>query len=202
MTVRRLVRPQHGLILASRSPRRRSLLTQVGISFDVRAADVDESVRPSESPVDYTRRMAEEKARAAARHAPEAWVLGADTSVTLDGLILGIPASREEAVKMLATLSGRTHVVVTSFCLYRSQTEECLAQSVESFVLFKDLTKEEIEGYVLSGEPFDKAGGYAVQGLGAFMVREVHGSFTTVVGLPLCEVIEAMKKLGVVGTFP
>lgn len=202
MTQKRKIYPNPKLILASRSPRRRSLLQQMGIVFEVSGADINEDSLPHEDPAHYTRRMAREKALAVGRTSGDAWILGADTVVVAAERIMGIPAGRDEAADMLSTLSGRSHTVITSFCLHRPSTADSEVQSVESQVIFKQLSPREIEGYIRSGEPFDKAGGYAVQGLGAFMVREVRGSYTNVVGLPLCEVIETMKRLDILGEFP
>ena len=122
--------------------------------------------------------------------------------VVIDNRIMGIPSGEGEAREMLEKLSGRTHSVFTSFCFYRPSLDDLLVRTVESTVVFKTLSDEEIMGYIQSGEPFDKAGAYGVQGLGAFMVREIHGSYTNVVGLPICEVIETMKELNIIQEFP
>jgi septum formation protein len=174
----------------------------MGIVFEVSGSLITEQVLPGENPRDFTRRMAEEKARVVGRNFDDAWILGADTVVVIDGRIMGIPSGEVEALDMLETLSGRTHSVLTSFCIYRPSTRECMVRTVESKVVIKELSADEIKGYIHSREPFDKAGGYAVQGLGAFMVREINGSYTNVVGLPLCEVIEAMKELKMIQKFP
>ncbi len=202
MSNKRRVIPRKKLILASRSPRRRSLLQQMGIVFETAAADIDERVLDGEAPGPYTARMAETKARVVGKDNPDAWILGADTVVTLDDRIMGIPGSRDEAREMLRTLSGKLHTVISSFCLLNQRDNLAETRGVESGVLFRELRPREIEGYLNSGEPFDKAGGYAVQGLGAFMVREVHGSYANVVGLPICQVIETMIELGVIEEFP
>jgi len=202
MSNKRRVIPRKKLILASRSPRRRSLLQQMGLVFHTAAADIDEGVLDGEGPDAYAARMAESKARVVGRDNPDAWILGADTVVTIDERILGTPGAKDEAREMLRALSGKRHVVISAYCLFHQKDGVCLVRSVESGVVFKDLREHEIEGYLNSGEPFDKAGGYAVQGLGAFMVREVHGSYTNVVGLPICQVIESMLELGVIDRFP
>jgi septum formation protein len=202
MTSPRLIYPYPKLVLASLSPRRQSLLRQMNIAFEVSAPNIPEEVLPGEKPQDFTRRMAEEKARAVGRSLGEAWVLGADTVVVIDDRIMGIPPNEGEAKEMLERLSGRSHSVFTSFCFYRPSLDYLLVRTVESTVVFKTLTDEEIRGYIRSGEPSDKAGAYGAQGLGAFMIREIHGSYTNVVGLPLCEVVEAMKELKIIKEFP
>ena len=189
-------------ILASESPRRRELLQKMRLMFEVRPACCDECLQQGESPEVYTRRLARDKAEAVGRGVPDIWVLAADTVVVSDGRILGKPGDRDEARVMLFALSGRVHKVVTSFCWYHGGQKTRYVQSVESQVEFKSLTKDEIERYVRSDEPMDKAGAYAVQGLGSFMVRAVRGSYSNVVGLPLAEVIEAMIELGIISGFP
>ncbi|MBI4775174.1 MAG: septum formation protein Maf [Deltaproteobacteria bacterium] len=170
---------EHALfILASESPRRPELLRRMRLTFDVRPARCDERLHQGETPEAYTRRMALEKAEAVGAGAPDTWVLAADTVVFSDGRILGKPGDRDEARLMLSALSGRVHEVVTSFCWYHGGRNIRYVRSIESRVEFKDLTEDEIERYVGSGEPMDKAGAYAVQGLGSFMVRAVHGSYT------------------------
>jgi len=172
------------------------------LAFEVRPACCDERLRQGETPETYTRRMAREKAEVVGGSVPDTWVLAADTVVFSDGRILGKPKDLEEARVMLSALSGRVHEVVTSFCWYHGSRKVRYVRSVESRVEFKNLTKDEIERYVRLGEPMDKAGAYAVQGLGAFMVRAVHGSYSNVVGLPLAEVIEAMVELEIIPGFP
>ncbi|HEU4332955.1 MAG TPA: Maf family protein [Candidatus Eisenbacteria bacterium] len=181
------------LVLASRSPRRSELLTLVGAHFDVSPADVDESALPGERPDAHVLRLSETKARAAwaAREAAaggsaeETLVLGADTIVTLDREILGKPAGPEEAARMLSSLSGRIHEVWTGIFLLDPSRNRGVGEAVRSIVKFARLTGEEIEGYVATGEPLDKAGAYAVQGYGAAFVEAIEGSYTNVVGLPL-----------------
>jgi len=202
MTSPKLVYPHPKLVLASLSPRRQSLLRLMGIVFEVLVSRIPEDALPEENPREFTRRMAEEKAQAIGRTLDEAWVLGADTVVVIDDHIMGIPSGEGEAREMLERLSGRKHSVFTSFCFYRPSLDYLLVRTVESTVVFKVLSGEEIMGYIRSGEPFDKAGAYGVQGLGAFMIREIHGSYTNVVGLPLCEVIETMKDLKIIQEFP
>lgn len=195
-----------GLVLASSSPRRREILGRLGLRFRVVVPDVDETPLPGEVPRDLVLRTARNKARAVAERlrrerGEQPWVLAADTVVVADGTLLGKPADRTEASAMLATLSGRDHTVLTGFCIVRyGQSEE--SHVVSTTVRFKDLTPGEIEGYVASGEPFDKAGGYGIQGLGCFLVERIDGSYDNVVGLPACAVIAALERLGALPSFP
>ena len=186
------------LILASASPRRREMLRMLGVAFTVLQSDVDESPRAGESPEAYALRLSEAKARAVAAVRPGRWVLGADTIVTIDGELLGKPRTPDEARGMIRRLSGRAHTVITAFTLFNSERAEPVRRAVSSEVRFKEVPEDELEWYVATDEPYDKAGGYAVQGKAALFVSEVHGSWTNVVGLPLCEVVEALKGLGLV----
>ncbi|MBN7795333.1 Maf family protein [Parahaliea mediterranea] len=174
------------LILASASPRRRELLRQIGVSFDVRAADIDETPQPGESPADYVCRMAREKAAAVASGASgECAVLAADTTVVIDGDVLGKPRDALDGLAMLARLSGRTHEVMTAICLCRG--EESSERLVVTRVTFATLDRDLCEAYLATGEPWDKAGAYGIQGLGAVLVDAIEGSYSNVVGLPLAE---------------
>lgn len=186
------------LILASASPRRRELLGSIGLEFQVIASGIDEEIREGELPRGHVLRLAGEKAAAVSHHHPHAWVLGADTEVVIDDGVLGKPDTPQEARAMLRRLSGRTHTVITGFSIIREIDGVHMAHTVESQVLFKEMSRDEIEWYIHTGEPFDKAGGYAVQGKGAVFVREIHGSHTNVIGLPLCEVITALEGVGLV----
>lgn len=186
------------LYLASGSPRRRELLAQIGVSFTVLACAVDESVLPGELPNIYVERLALAKAQAGlAMLDPDAGgcVLGADTSVVLDGVILGKPADRNESLQMLQALSGREHQVLTAVAL--ATQEGCESRLVVSRVGFRDITETEIQAYWETGEPADKAGGYAIQGLAAIFVRHLHGSYSAVVGLPLCETAELLASCNI-----
>lgn len=186
------------LILASSSPRRRYLLEQAGLTFTVIPSTVDESSVPTGTPEDHVRLLAEAKAKEISESYPESWVIGADTLVLIDGNILGKPDSAAQARQMLETLSGKTHRVLTGFCVCRKSDGRTFLETVESKVLFKTLSDGEIDWYIRTGEPFDKAGGYAVQGLGSFFVKRIEGSYTNVVGLPICEVMEYLMSEGVV----
>lgn len=183
------VSPAHGLVLASASPRRAELLRSIGVEFDAAPADIDEAVRAGESPSDYVGRLALEKARHAARHAPGRFVLGADTTVVVDGAILGKPAGRDEAVAMLRQLAGRRHEVLTGMCLLGPDGSARQAVATTG-VSFSPLSDADIDAYVATGEPLDKAGAYAIQGGASRFVTRVDGSYSNVVGLPL-EVVSA-----------
>ena len=189
------------LILASASPRRSELLSQLGLTFEVRPPRVDETPLSGEAPKAHVLRLAEAKARAVSAEAPTAWVLAADTIVAISGRILGKPGSFAEAVDMLTTLSGREHEVFTGFCVSRADRDILIREAVGSAVLFKEVAPDERDWYAASPEPYDKAGGYAVQGIGGFLVREIRGSCSNVVGLPLCEVVAALKSLGAIRFF-
>lgn len=186
------------LYLASGSPRRRELLEQIGVPFTTLPTVIDETPLSNEPAVDYVQRLALAKAQAglASLAAPgAAVVLGADTSVVLDGQILGKPQDRAGALAMLTALSGQTHEVLTAVALANSQ--RCEVRVVSSQVSFRTLSAAEIEAYWASGEPQDKAGSYAIQGLGAVFVADLHGSFSAVVGLPLCETAALLADFGI-----
>jgi septum formation protein len=187
------------VILASASPRRKYLLEQAGLSIEVVPADIDEEAIEEADPAARVRRLAEAKAMRIAEGYPDRWVVGADTVVVIDGRILGKPASEKDAKKMLMRLSGRTHQVYTGYALVCIAQEKRFSEAVCTDVRFKDLNDHEIDWYVHTGEPFDKAGAYAIQGIGTFLVKSISGSYTNVVGLPVCEVIERLIAEGVVG---
>lgn len=196
------------IVLASRSPRRRELLEQAGFRPEILAAEVDEAVRRGESPRRYVRRLALEKARLAARRlrgGGPALVIAADTAVVVDGRVLGKPADRAHGRRMLRLLSGRAHEVLTGYAVLpvdgaagagtRARPRPVSAV-IATRVEFKPLRREEIEAYLSTGEPFDKAGAYAIQGAAAFMVRRIRGSHANVIGLPVCEVVETLRAFG------
>lgn len=181
------------LVLASGSPRRKSLLKALGIEFQVDPSGIVESGAIAESvdtPAETAGRFARMKAESTSVRHPYAWVLGADTIVVLDGRIFGKPSDRSDAVRMLGELSGRQHEVITALCLFGPGSELHRSDSVVSKVLFRELSEREIEDYVETSEPMDKAGAYGIQGIGATLVSSVVGSYTNVVGLPLCRTIE------------
>ncbi|MBW2411790.1 MAG: septum formation inhibitor Maf [Deltaproteobacteria bacterium] len=187
----------HGIILASKSPRRRYLLEQAGLKFSVIPSSFDESSVTMMEPESYVRKLAECKANVVAETYPDHWVIGADTIVLIGNDILGKPRSDDEARKMLRRLSAKTHRVLTGYCVCCKNRDRFYSETVSTDVCFKDLSDEEIEWYIQSGEPFDKAGSYAIQGLGTFLVKRINGSYTNVVGLPVCEIVEFLINAGV-----
>jgi septum formation protein len=182
-------------ILASASPRRQELLRSVGLTFKTIPAHVNEDYIKGESPRQHVKRLARDKALAIAHKYPESLVLGADTIVVIDSLILGKPKNKTEAKQMLERLSGREHKVFTGFTLSHSVSRSIKTKVIQSAVQFKRISAEEMEWYISCDEPYDKAGGYAVQGKGAYFIKSIRGSYTNVIGLPLCEVLEELKKL-------
>ncbi len=180
------------LVLASRSPRRAELLKAAGIEFTIRAADVDETPRAGESPVDYVMRVAAEKALAVAAD-PGEIVLGADTTVVLHGQIMGKPADAAHAVQMLTELAGRKHEVITGVCLRRGAELAC--DSASTAVWFGPMSEAEIREYAASGEPMDKAGAYAIQGITSRYIDRIEGSYTNVVGLPVAMVYSLLRGI-------
>lgn len=190
------------LILASASPRRRELLDQLGARYTCDPADIDESHSGGEVPTVYVRRMALEKAGAVYnRHAnSNVAVLAADTCVVIDGTVLGKPRDKPDALGMLASLSGRTHDVFTAVCLRDALAE--VVTIVQTRVEFTELTPQTCESYLATGEAWDKAGAYAIQGLGGALVRSIQGSYSNVVGLPLCETWKMLCAGGIVTALP
>jgi septum formation protein len=189
---------QARLILASKSPRRRYLLKQAGIEFSVIPSEFDEGSVELSPPVTYVKCLAESKARDISQKYPDSWIIGADTIVLIGDTILGKPASADEACTMLKRLSGKIHRVITGYCICNTSKGCFFSETVTTQVHFKELTQSEIDWYIKSGEPFDKAGAYAIQGLGTFLVKRINGSYTSVVGLPVCEVLEFLIKHGIV----
>jgi len=184
------------LILASASPRRRQLLDNAGIKYIARPADIDETVRPGETPDHFARRMAQEKASMIAHLSPSgSLILGADTVVEVAGEILGKPNDVADAQRMLRLLSGRDHQVLTGICVIRAPNSVEALQHETTRVTFSVLADGEIQRYVASGEPFDKAGGYAIQGLASKFAVRVEGCFFNVVGLPVPLVYRTLKKI-------
>lgn len=181
-------------ILASASPRRKKFLEELGIDFTVQVADVDEIPNDSESPKDFVCRLAFEKADSVSQQHYLSWVLGADTVVVLDGEILGKPANEKSARDMLKCLSGRCHEVWTGFCLSNVENAVVETQATKTDVRFSVLTDDIIQAYIATGEPLDKAGSYGIQGKGGFLVEQIHGSYSNVVGLPLTEVLNVLMK--------
>jgi septum formation protein len=182
------------VILASQSPRRRELLSLVGITHEVRPADIDESVGPDEAPVPHCERLAAGKARALAAQHPDALVIGSDTIVVIDDAILGKPASRDDAIAMIERLSGREHTVHTAVAVACGESLRSAVESVR--VRFRPLTRELIAAYVDTGEPMDKAGGYGIQGYGATIVERIDGDYFAVMGLPLGRLVTLVREIG------
>lgn len=183
------------VVLASASPRRRDLLTLVGIPHDVRPADIDEAYRDGETPAEHAERLAREKAAAVAHQAPDAVTIGSDTIVVVDGDVLGKPRDRAHAHTMLRRLSGRSHEVITGVAAsWHGRT----ASAVERVgVTFRALTDEEIDAYIATGEPMDKAGAYGIQGFGATIVTRVEGDYFAVMGLAVNRLVRLLEQLGV-----
>jgi septum formation protein len=195
-------RTQERIVLASQSPRRRQLLENAGLKIEVIPSDFDENCVPLCAPRDYVARLAAAKAETVAERYPGAWVIAADTIVLFQDRIMNKPASQTEARQMLARLSGSEHQVLTGVHIACHRHGFSHAQVVSTKVTFKSLSSDEIDWYIGSGEPFDKAGAYAIQGMGTFLVRSVQGSYTNVVGLPVCEVIEQLIAAGAVQLVP
>ena len=191
------------LRLASASPRRREILTKLGLRFDVMPADVDERRLEGEAPSDYVARLALEKARAIAHSQPEPCaVLGADTTVVIDEHVLEKPRDARESKQMLQKLSGREHVVYTGVALVLCPEQTVHTRVVSTRVRFRALDEATIDAYVASGEGMDKAGSYGIQELGQALVSEIHGSYSNVVGLPAAETIELLLAASVLRAWP
>ena len=183
------------LILASASPRRRELLQQIGVKFRVEVADIDETPLSAETPAAYVARLALGKAQKVAANNPGCVVLGSDTTVVLDNEILGKPENDADARRILATLAGRRHQVMTAVALVRDGQQR--QQTVITQVHFAALTAAQIAAYVATGEPADKAGAYGIQGLGAVLVDAIDGSYSNVVGLPLTETAAMLQEFNI-----
>jgi septum formation protein len=185
------------LILASASPRRAELLQQVAVRFEVRAVDIDETPMKGESPMDYVSRLALEKARAVKHDCPasDVLVLGSDTAVIVDGEILGKPDDKQHALTMLRKLSGKTHCVLTSVAVI-GQQELCVVN--DNRVTFEKTSEQDLQWYLSTGEWEGKAGGYAIQGKAAMFISRLEGSFSGVMGLPLYETSQLLKRQGLV----
>jgi len=189
------------LVLASASPRRKELLSRAGIPFRSVASRVRED-DISGDPHRGSILLAEKKARRVSRNEGASWILGADTVVAVDHRILGKPKDPAHAARMLSWLEGREHRVITGFCILIPEGGRAHLEAVATRVRFKPLTRDEIDAYIQTGEPFGKAGGYAIQGIGAFMVEGIFGSYTNVVGLPLCALIRSLVSTGALPGYP
>lgn len=192
---------ENPLILASASPRRRRLLEQINMPFLCITSGVEENSIKGE-PSYIARFFAEKKAVSVYPHSGKRWVLGADTIVVFKDIILGKPVNNEDAARMLDLLSNRKHEVISGFCLVDPSGKRVFLDHETTVVKMKALSAGEIEGYIKTGEPFGKAGGYAVQGIGSFMIESISGSYSNVVGLPLCPLIKALISVGAIKNFP
>ena len=182
-------------ILASQSPRRRQLLSMLGLHFEVITADIDETMDDSLPLQEAVAEISRKKAEAVGKHHPGKVIVSADTIVTVADKVLGKPHSEEEARQMLRSLSGRSHTVMTAFCLYRDGSCETHVEQTE--VIFKPLSDEEIEGYIATGSPMDKAGAYGIQDGAAVFVQALKGDYYNVMGLPLCALVQCLRRWGI-----
>ena len=185
------------IILASASPRRKELLEIIGLKFEVEPSDYEEEIRPGLSPDETARAISLEKARAVASRHGNTIVIAADTFIVFRGKIMGKPGTEAEARKMLVRLRGKPHSVITGFTILDTARNKVLTKSVETVVHIKNLPREEIESYIKSGEPLDKAGAYAIQGLGSVIVERIEGDYFNVIGLPLSALAEGLKEFGI-----
>jgi len=181
-------------VLASASPRRKELLTNAGIAFEVQPAHIPEDPLPGEGAKEYAERLACEKAQAIARLRPQETVLGADTIVVVDGQILGKPSDASDAARMLRLLCGRVHQVITGVCL--AVDGQCAVDSENTSVVMSEITEKEIADYIATGEPMDKAGAYAIQGRASRWIPRIEGDYSNVVGLPVALVCKLLKQVG------
>jgi len=189
---------ENRLILASKSPRRYELLKQVGLNFDVIPSRVIEDLVNGETPRKQVIRLAEAKTLDVGTRYPDRWIIAADTVVYINGSIFGKPKTQREAMEMLRCLSGQKHRVLTGFSVKHVGKGRGDREAVRTTVKVRTLEPAEMEWYVKTGEPFDKAGGYAIQGIGSFMIESIRGSYTNVVGLPMCELIQMLNRLGAI----
>ena len=181
------------VILASGSPRRNSLLRDSGLIFRSKPVKIDETLRNDMPIAKVVIEVAERKAFEAAEDEKEGWIIGADTVVVIDGEILGKPVDAEDVRSMLRKLSGRTHSVITGFSVLHIPVKECYSDFESTEVTFHSISEEEIEAYISTGEPFDKAGAYGIQGAGCMLVKKIDGCFFNVVGLPISKLRQIMK---------
>lgn len=198
MNLRPIYQTCKPLILASSSPRRQSYFQDLGLQYRVHAADIDERLLPEEKPQVFVERMAVEKASPVMDLYPDSWIVAADTVVTLADFVLGKPRDHADAVSMLMQLSGKEHRVLTGICLGCRQEGVVAVQAVSTRVVFSPFSESVARAYVATGEPMDKAGSYGIQGQGAFLVKEIMGSYSNVVGLPLSELLVMLEGYGVI----
>ena len=191
------VKEGDSIILASESTRRVDILRTLGIPFAIFPPDIDESRKKDESAKEYVMRVSYEKAYKVGSHFQNRWIIAADTVVMLKGKILGKPNNERDAFHMLKTLQGKWHKVITGYCIMNLSKNITYRDTVETKVFVKDMSDEEIKRYIKTSEPLGQAGSYAVPGRGGYMVKEIKGSYTNVVGLPVCQVAEVLLSLGV-----
>lgn len=185
------------IILASASPRRKEILDNLGIKCTVIPADIDESALSGEEPREFVTRLAMAKALAVAKDVTEGLVIACDTIVTIDGMILGKPTDKEDAYDMLKKLKGRDHVVITALGIVDKPSGKTMDSREETIVHMRDYSDEDIESYIANDEPYDKAGGYGIQGIGSLLVRGISGDYFNVVGLPIGKLSEMTKFFGI-----
>jgi septum formation protein len=185
------------IILASTSPRRKALLEQIGLKFKVDTRVMEDTGLVELEPNDLVKAVSLKKAQSVAGYYPDALIIAADTIGVTEGRIIGKPHSKKDARAMLESLSGKAHTVITGFTVLDTLTHKSVSQSVETTVYMKRMTAGEIEAYVNTGEPLDKAGAYAIQGLGAALVARIEGDYYNVVGLPICALADALKEFGI-----
>lgn len=185
------------IVLASASPRRKEILKNAGLIFEVDKSGCEEKITPGLRPQALARSLSRQKAESVAARHKNALVIAADTFIVLKEKVLGKPHTEREAIRMLGTLSGKEHTVITGFTIVDTGSGKTISRSVKTRVHFRRLEPKDIESYVKSGEPLDKAGGYAIQGLGSALVRKIEGDFLNVVGLPLGALLKGLKEFGV-----
>jgi len=196
-----LISSENPLILASDSPRRRDILTQLRIPFRQVSSNSEEK-KATGDPLKDVCLIAERKAMAVRPSEPSSWIMAADTVVVLGDNVMGKPTDAREAFAMLTNLDGKSHRVITGLCILSPIGTRALCDSVVTEVRFRDIAESEINAYIATGEPFGKAGAYAIQGIGAFMVEGITGSYTNVVGLPACVLVKALIEAGAIAQFP
>jgi septum formation protein len=202
MMSKRSIDQDNPLVLASSSPRRKELLMHVGIPFESVESGIEETAEGRPSPVKLACRMAVQKAESVHQVRPQRWILGADTIVVLKTRVFGKPKDARDCREMLFSLQGRNHRVITGFCIIDESGSLVHVEAVTTKVKVKKMSEPEIEAYIKTGEPFGKAGGYAIQAIGSFMIERITGSYTNVVGLPICEVVGRLVACGALRAFP
>lgn len=185
------------IVLASASPRRKQIFALTGLKFEIDPSEYEEDLSLNLPPKELVIQMSQGKAKQVAKHHQNAIVIGADTVIVYQGEIIGKPQTQSRAKQILSKLSGQSHSVITGFTIIDTANNQTVAQAIETRVTFKQLSPEEIISYVESGEPLDKAGAYAIQGLGAVLIERIEGDYYNVVGLPLCALVNQLKKLDI-----